>query len=424
MKRKKLPLSAQVVIAVVLGTLLGALLGKQPVVFGLGTEQLGELGLLVIRLLKALAVPLVLFAVLDGLLTTNLSGKSGLKLLRICATNAAVALAIGLTLMNILRPGDASKDALAAVMSGGGQPTVKVLPADTLSPLAAVKSYVPESLVAPFAENSVIPVVLLALLAGSAMRRFQHTPGQATVTSFVRGMLQVLTQMLTWVVYTVPWAVFCIVAQVVGRAGVAVFGALLPFILVVLAGFTLHAFGYYLLVGWLVGRKRPGEFLRGGGEAILTGMGANSSLAAMPVTLRCLAERLNVSAASARLSACIGTNLNNDGITLYEAMAALFIAQALGMDLTLGQQASVVAAAIFAGVGIAGIPEAGLVMLPLVLGAAGLTPEVAAIAVSFLVPADWILARCRSAMNVMSDLLVAVLLDAGEPQPEKAPLTD
>ena len=107
----------------------------------------------------------------------------------------------------------------------------------------------------------------------------------------------------------------------------------------------------------------------------------------------------------------MGTNLNNDGITLYEAMAALFVAQALGIDLTLGQQAVVVLASLMAGIGIAGIPEAGLVTLPLVLGAMGLPDAMVAVAVAFVVPVDWILARARSGVNVMSDMLVAVLLD-------------
>ena len=123
---------------------------------------------------------------------------------------------------------------------------------------------------------------------------------------------------------------------------------------------------------------------------------------------------MGVSTASARLAACVGTNLNNDGITLYEAMAALFLAQALGKDLSLAAQFQVVLASIMAGAGIAGIPEAGLIVLPLVLSTAGLSAETIAVALPLLIPVDWIIARARSGVNVMSDMLVAILLDAGQ----------
>jgi Na+/H+-dicarboxylate symporter len=120
---------------------------------------------------------------------------------------------------------------------------------------------------------------------------------------------------------------------------------------------------------------------------------------------------MGVSEESARLSACVGTNLNNDGITLYEAMAALFLAQAYGFDLSLGQQAVVVLASLMAGIGVAGIPEAGLIVLPLVLAAAGLPEQLIVVAIPLILPVDWILARVRSGVNVMSDMLVAILLD-------------
>ncbi|HEV3409237.1 MAG TPA: cation:dicarboxylase symporter family transporter, partial [Chthoniobacterales bacterium] len=170
---------------------------------------------------------------------------------------------------------------------------------------------------------------------------------------------------------------------------------------------------YYPFVAWFVGRRSPRVYLGRGADAILTGLSCNSSLATVPVTLRCLTEKMGVSDESARLSACVGTNLNNDGITLYEAMAALFLAQAWGLELSFGQQAVVVLASLMAGIGIAGIPEAGLIVLPLVLSAAGLPEHAIAIAIPLIVPVDWIIARVRSGVNVMSDMLVAILLDRG-----------
>lgn len=133
----------------------------------------------------------------------------------------------------------------------------------------------------------------------------------------------------------------------------------------------------------------------------------------MPVTLRCL-RTIGVSDSSARIAVCAGTNLNNDGITLYEAMAALFLAQALGYGLGAGQQAIIVLSALMAAIGVAGIPEAGLIILPLVLSASGLPETIVAAAIPLIAPVDWILARLRSGVNVLADMLVAILLDAWE----------
>ena len=211
-----------------------------------------------------------------------------------------------------------------------------------------------------------------------------------------------------------------LLAQVVGKAGIGVFTVLWIFLAAMLLGLAIHALLYYPLVAWLVGKKSPKIYLGQGADAIMTAMSCNSSLATVPVTLRCL-ERMQVSPQSARLAACVGTNLNNDGITLYEAMAALFLAQALGFELPMANQVLIVVASIIAGAGVAGIPEAGLIVLPLVLSAAGLPPEVIVAAIPLIMTVDWIIARARSGVNVMSDMLVAILLDAGQVPPAVEP---
>ena len=172
-----------------------------------------------------------------------------------------------------------------------------------------------------------------------------------------------------------------------------------------------------------MGKKSPKVYLGQGADAVMTAMSCNSSLATVPVTLRCL-ERMKVSVQSARLAACVGTNLNNDGVTLYEAMAALFLAQALGYDLPMASQFLIVAASIIAGAGVAGIPEAGLIVLPLVLSAAGLPDHVIAAAIPLIMTVDWLIARARSGVNVMSDMLVAILLDVSRTAPAADPSPD
>jgi Na+/H+-dicarboxylate symporter len=410
-----LPLYVRVMLGVALGVMCGLLFGTGEIIAGATTEHFSQLGILVIRMLKMLAVPLVLFAILDAIARTDVSARMGFRLIVICLFNVSIAFTIGLVLMNTLHPGDAWQGRIAEVTGLDGLEKLKQAPTGTtLSPLDNLAKWIPESIVQPFSENNVISVVLMSVLLGAALRKTIHTPATAeagtAVAKLVEGGFHVLSQMLTWVVELVPFAVFGTVSFVVGKAGLDAFSALWGFLFTILLGFTLHAGGYYTLMAWLVGRKPPRVYLGKGANAILTGLSTNSSLATVPVTLACL-DKMGVSKESARMSACIGTNLNNDGITLYEAMAALFLAQGLGYDLSIGAQLTIIAASMMAGIGIAGIPEAGLIVLPLVLHAVGLPEPVVAALIPVIFVVDWILARCRTVVNVMSDMLVAILLE-------------
>jgi Na+/H+-dicarboxylate symporter len=425
-----LPLYTQVLIAVACGALLGAAFGQEPYLGGLRNEHLGWLGMFVVTLLKTLAVPLIFFAILDTLIRTSLPLRQGTKLLVICLVNVSVAMTIGLVIMNSWQPGLAwygHVDELLHLVPGT-KPSAGHLATSqsgTQSPLEDLLSYIPRTIMAPFSSNNVIGVVLLALCIGATLRRLKGEADQGrgavhTLARTIERLYELLVQMLGWIILAVPFAVFGVVAQVVGKAGVGVFSVLWIFLAAMLAGLAIHSLVYYPLVAWLVGKKSPKVYLGQGADAIMTAVSCNSSLATVPVTLRCL-ERMNISPQSSRLAACVGTNFNNDGITLYEAMAALFLAQALGFDLPMASQVLIVVASIIAGAGVAGIPEAGLIVLPLVLAAAGLPDQVIVAAIPLIMTVDWIIARARSGVNVMSDMLVAILLDAGRVPPATEP---
>jgi Na+/H+-dicarboxylate symporter len=417
-----LPLYQQVLIAVACGGLLGVAFGQEPYLGGLRNAHLGWLGMLVVTLLKTLAIPLIFFAILDAFIRTSLPLRQGTKLLVICLVNVSVAMTIGLVIMNTWKPGLAWYGHVDELLNlvPGSQPSSATLATPqtgTLSPLEYLASYIPT--------NNVIGVVLLALVIGAAFRRFRgdgdHEGGAVNALArIVERIYHLLMQMLGWVIMAVPLAVFGVVAQIVGKAGVGVFSVLWIFLAAMLLGLAVHSLLYYPLVAWLVGKKSPKIYLGQGADAIMTAVSCNSSLATVPVTLRCL-ERMNVSPQSSRLAACVGTNLNNDGITLYEAMAALFLAQALGFNLPMANQLLIVIASIIAGAGVAGIPEAGLIVLPLVLSAAGLPDQVIVAAIPLIMTVDWIIARARSGVNVMSDMLVAILLDRGPVTPATEP---
>jgi Na+/H+-dicarboxylate symporter len=415
--RIPIELYTQVLIAALCGTALGMVFGREPYLGVLSNGQLGMYGLWVVSLLKWLAIPLIFFAILDSLIRTNLPFRQGARLLAICLVNVSIAMAIGLAIMNLWQPGRAWYGHVDELLQVAPETKPAAIGTVSAHPLDDLLAYVPRTITQPFSSNNISGVVLLALALGASLRwarnRFGRSGGVLDHVAWaIERLYKRFVRLLGWIILLVPFAVLGVVAQVVGKSGIGVFSVLWIFLVAMLLGLAIHALGYYPLAAWLVGKKSPKDYLGKGADAIMTAVSCNSSLATVPITLRCL-ERMHVSAQSARLAACIGTNLNNDGITLYEAMAALFLAQALGYDLSLAKQVVIVAASIIAGAGVAGIPEAGMIVLPLVLSAAGLPEQVILSAIPVIMTVDWIIARARSGVNVMSDMVVAVLLDAG-----------
>lgn len=419
----KFPLSLQVVFGVCVGTLLGVIFGTESYLWGvLKNETLGQLGMLVIRLLKTLATPLIFVAILDAFIHSEINFRHGGRLLSICTVNLLVAMLIGLTIMNVFEPGQSWSnhihDLTTHLSSQVASATAKPVPEGvTLNPLKNVMGYIPENIFEPFLRNNVISIILLALLIGSALRHVKHhayvgdNTGIHLLEKLITACYHILLQMLSWVILTIPFAITGVVAQVVGKSGLDVFVLLGIFLVTLMAGLLIHSLIYYPLMASLVGNVPIRRYFGQGSDAILMAFSTNSSLATVPVTLRCLTEKMYISVRSSRLSVLIGTNLNNDGIILYEAMTALFLAQALGFNLEMSQQLLIVAAAVMVGVGVSGIPEAGLVALPLVLSTIGLSEQLIVALIPLIATIDWIIARYRSVVNVMCDMLVAILLD-------------
>jgi Na+/H+-dicarboxylate symporter len=211
---------------------------------------------------------------------------------------------------------------------------------------------------------------------------------------------------LHWIIQLVPIGVFAIVAKVVGTEGFAPFQSMGLFVVAVLLALALQATWYLLRIKYF-SWARPLEVLRGVRDALVMAFSTGSSTATMPVTYDCLKDKVGLREESASMGALVGANFNNDGTALYEAMAALFIAQTLGQDLSFTQQLIVVFTSIIASVGAAGIPEAGIVTMTLVFTAVGLPIE----SIPLLLTVDWFLDRCRTTINVLGDVNVSCLLD-------------
>jgi DAACS family dicarboxylate/amino acid:cation (Na+ or H+) symporter len=383
-----------------------------------------------------MATPLIFFAILDAFVRTNITGRQGLKLICVCGLNIAVAFAIGLVILNIWKPGHAWREKFAEPPAASTSPAepgpVKPSPTASLSPLDIIRSFIPKSIAQPFLENMVLTVAMLAIFVGASLRSLKSTAAPDLLASLVTmdhlivASFQIVLKLLLWLIELAPFAICLAVASVIGASGWSTFQLVGVFLLSICAGLALHALVYYPLSIWLVTGRSPTAIFRAGGSAILTGFSLNSSLATSPLTLEAL-RTLGVSDSSARLSACIGTNFNNDGITLYEAMTALFVAQAVGMAMTVTEQFTILLAALVGSMGIAGIPNSGLIILALVLKAARLPESAIQLAIPLVYSVDFLLARLRSAVNVMGDLQVAMLLDgrrpAENPNLESAPST-
>jgi Na+/H+-dicarboxylate symporter len=376
-RRPRVPLLVQLLIATLAGGVTGALVGPR-------AAWLGQGALVFIDVLKLLATPLVFVAIVDTFVTTRLPLKRALVLLPLSALNAVVAAAIAIGLAHALplaRMVDLPRLRATALPAG---PSLRHLPTVNL-----------------------LWVIAAALVAGVLLRATAETAASKKIVRGAHVTFGALMRVVGVVVRVVPLAVFGVMANVVGGSGLTMFPLLGIFVVMVALGMLLHVFVWYsLLLKW-VARTAPGRFFRLAGDALATALGAGSSLATLPVTLRTLEEGMGVSSESARLAAVVGTNLNHDGIVLYEAAAALFVAQVWGIALPLASQLKVVGLAIVAAVGIAGVPEAGLVTLSLVIGGVGLPLA----AVPLLLPVDWMLGRLRAMVNVASDMVVATVLD-------------
>jgi Na+/H+-dicarboxylate symporter len=410
----------------------GAVVG---LVFGPRVARFGELGTVIIDLIKGLAGPLLFFAVVDAFFRTHVRMRSAALMVAISLTNAALAVAIGLTLSNTLRPGAhrSVPPPSVIVKPTAAKPLVNATTDEvrTIDFLRELEGYLPRNVVRPFLDNSVITIVVLAVLAGASLRHVKNEQtragehGYESVEAFVATAFRTTEVMLGAVITLVPLAVFGVVAQTASRVtepeGLARLKALGWYLSVALLGLAIQVLVVYQAWVVLVARASLRWFWTGARDAVIYALGASSSLATLPVTLRCL-DRMGVTPQSARLAACVGTNLNNDGILLYEAMAVLFVAQFYGIELSFGRQLLAAASCVIAGIGIAAVPDAGLISLSLVLATVGLPVEI----LPLLLTVDWLLSRCRAVTNVTSDILVAVLLDRfgvgrGEPLPEPAP---
>jgi DAACS family dicarboxylate/amino acid:cation (Na+ or H+) symporter len=403
---RRTPLYLKILVGLVLGVIVGVILNAaidRAVAAGAEAKStaayrwavgLNEPAKLILRLLSAIAPPLILVAVIRALVTAEVHGRLAGRMAFLLLLNTAVAIGIGLLVANVVRP--------------GAHAHLKPLEAKKISadPVQQLLDNIPNSLLQPLVDSTkVIGVIMIAVAFGLAARRLAADAKRKVIDAIQIGFDLILI-VLHWVIALVPLAVFGKVAYTVGVEGFGPFKALAWFILAVIVALALHA-TYYLVRIRLGSWVRPAHLIRGTRDALVMAFSTASSTATMPVTYECLRARVGLRDECASLGALVGSNFNNDGTALYEAMSALFVAQMIGQELSIVQQLMVVLTSVVASVGAAGIPEAGLVTMTLVFNAVGLPTGF----IALLLPVDWFLDRCRTAINIMGDMNVACLLE-------------
>ncbi len=368
-------------------------------VLGDNAEKLGQIATLVIEVIKFAAVPLLFLAILDTFLKAEFHGVGLLRMLAISALNAIGATAIGLGISNSLQPGRhlALNHFLShpvPPLKTGALDNPRVIQLLTRSPMIG-------AIAVSFALGCAY------LLVHHGFPQVAMSPAMQRFKQFVARLLGLWLQLIGLVLLLVPWAVFGAVAKVVGQHGLTMVGGLIVYLAVCIGGMLIHIGLVYQTWIRIVAGIPLREFWRAAKEPVIHAFGINSSLATLPLTLKNL-RALGVSDAASRLSACIGTNFNNDGILLYEVVAVFFLSQAYGHHMDLSQQLLTALICVAATVGVGGVPEAGIISLSLVLGVVQLPAE----GLPILLTVDWIVGRCRSATNVLGDMTVAVGLDS------------
>lgn len=411
---KKLALHWQILLGMVLGVLTGLIMtqfegGKEIV-----QDWIKPFGNIFINSLKLIAVPLILASLIKGvsdLKDISKLSKMGGRTIGLYLMTTVVAVSIGILLVNVIKPGDSISEEtrLELVQNYSGDATKysnEAAKQKESGPLQALVDIVPENVFGAASENkNMLQVIFFAIFFGVGLILIPEKKSKP-VKKFFDGFNEVILKMIDLIMLAAPYGVFALLAAlVVESPSLDLFKALVWYAFTVILGLIIMISFYNLLV-WLITKKKPSFFLKGISPAQLLAFSTSSSAATLPVTMERVTEHLGVDEEVTSFVLPIGATINMDGTSLYQAVAAVFIAQAFGMDLSLGVQLGIIVTATLASIGSAAVPGAGMVMLVIVLGQAGI-PE-AGLALIFAI--DRPLDMCRTTVNVTGDAAVSMLV--------------
>lgn len=405
MKILKLKLHWQILIALILAVFFGYYIPQ-------GVEYIAWMGDIFLRALKMVIIPLIFSSIISGVTSMgegkNL-GRMGLKTLTYYLATSTLAIVTGLFIVNIVKPG-------VGVDLGFTQ-SVEGLTDNAGSVKDILYRLVPDNIVDAMAQGTILSVIFFAIIFGYFITTVDKKYKES-LTTFFDSIFEVMMKITLFIIKFTPLGIFGIVANEVARnseqlANIA--GSLAIYSLCVIAGLLIHAFISLPLIVRFIGKAKPFTHFRNMATPLLTAFSTSSSSATLPLTMEALEHKSGVSNKVTSFTLPLGATINMDGTALYECVAAMFIAQAYGVDLSFTQQVLVVFTALLASIGAAGIPMAGLVMITVVLTAIGLPLE----GIGLILAVDRILDMLRTSVNVWSDSCGAVIIARSEKEKTK-----
>jgi Na+/H+-dicarboxylate symporter len=403
---KKLSLNAQILLGAGLGVALGlwfVMLGQESSVTQNSLYVAKLVGTLFIDLLRMVMIPLVFTSIVVGVANLRLHQQMNRVwqgALVFFASTMALAVLLGLTAANLFQPGSGLQIAMF-------QDAMQNFQATQMS-LSDFFAHFLHSLfqnpITALAQGNVLAVVIFALLLGIALvvggERYRN------ILVLMQEFLELILMLVGWIMRLAPFGIMALLLQLVATQDTGLLSILFKFVVVVLGAILLHGVVLLPLILYLITGMSPLKFWLGAREALITAFATSSSAATMPITLRCAEQHLHVKRDIAGFVIPLGTTMNMDGTALYEAVAALFIANLVGVELDLSQQMVVFVTAMLAAIGAPGIPSAGMVTMVMVLQSVGLPAE----AIAILLPIDRILDTVRTTVNVEGDLVGSLVV--------------
>jgi len=419
MKKKKIPLHWQIITGMATGILFGLLMNN----FAWGATFVGDwiapFGTIFIRLLKLIAIPLIFTSLVKGI--ADLKDISsfrhiGIRTILIYMSTTVAAITIGLLLVNTIRPGSgvspATIEELTRTYAQDASLTSNIETAiqQQQGPLSFLVEMVPENIFAAFGNNGLmLQVIVFSILFGICMLLIEPKKARP-VSRLIDGLNEIVLKMVDLIMCIAPYAVFALLAQIIVSSGnVEILQKLLMYGLTVVTGLTVMIALYLLLIYLTTGRS-PRWFLGGMAPAQLLAFSTSSSAATLPVTMERVTDHLGVDNEVSSFVLPVGATINMDGTSLYQAVAAVFIAQALHFPLEFTDQLTIILTALLASIGSAAVPGAGMVMLVIVLESIGFPADKLAIGLALIFAIDRPLDMLRTVVNVTGDSMVSVVV--------------
>lgn len=415
---RKLALHWQILIAIVFAAIVGAIVrhyttdGVTPAIMGVSFVSVFKfIGAIFLNALKMIIVPLITSSIIVGVAGIGSSGNIGAlgwRTLVFYATTTLAAILIGLFVINAVSPGyvdgqpagdilalDAPAEDISARIEGKGAGDVVDL----------IKRMVPPNIVKAAAEGQMLGLIFFSILFGYFMTRLQHDVAEP-LFKFWNGIFHVMMKLTEFIMKFAPIGVFGLIAAVIAETGFAAARPLAVFALAVVTALLLHSVVTLPLLLRFIGSVRPFATMRAMSPALLTAFSTSSSSATLPVTMDTLEEKVGVSNEVSSFVLPLGATVNMNGTALYECAAAMFLAQAYGLELSFGVQFTIVTIALVTSIGVAGVPSASLVAIAIILAAVGLPVE----AIGVLMVFDRVLDMCRTSVNVWGDACCATIV--------------